>query len=376
MILELNKQRVSSDYIELFKLQTPGGWLYFTTYESSVYFRDKESPYTNRLYIPLPIQFSGFEQKSEGAYARPKVSFANVLTTFSDALDGITNDDLVGMQLVRRKTLATHLDNAGGTAHGAPAAPVEYPTQSFILDRVEGTNNLEVSFELASPFDLAGVLIPARTISPNTCPWAYQGAAADSPFTTKVGGCTWQQNGSNNGFIAYFDSRNSLFADKGVHSIAAITSSAVAANDFFRVSKSLSRVNVDTSTTAVSSYDYYQAAAAGTTAYRRVRFYATYNGSTTYYTYINGEIYNDVVYYGSTLWLCIKSHAGSQTPSNSSKYWKRAELCGKKLSSCAIRFRSQQVTNATGLTVAVTENTDGILKYGGYPASRRYNYTN
>ena len=79
---------------------------------------------------------------------------------------------------------------------------------------------------------------------------------------------------------------------------------------------------------------------------------------------------------GTTLWVCIKTHAGGQTPSNSSKYWKRADLCGKKLSSCAIRYRAQQVTNATGATVAVTENPDGILKYGGFPASRRYNYTN
>jgi len=368
MILELNKQRVTSDFIELYQLQIPGSYLYFTTHENSVYMRDKQSPYTNRLYTSIPISFTGWEQKSEGTYARPAISFANILTTFSDALGNFENDDLVGLKIVRRKTLAIHLDNAAGDANGAPAAPTEFPTQSYIIDRVASFDAMSVSFELSSPFDVSGVMIPARNVLPNTCPWAYQGAATDTPYATSTGACTWKLAANNNGFTAFFDNRNNLFATG--HTITA--SSAAAANDFFRTSKSLTRVNVDGSTSSISSYDYWQAAAAGSTPYRRVRLYTTYSGATTYYTYTQGDLYNDVVLSGNTLWVCIKSHAGGQTPAINSKYWKRADVCGKKLSSCASRYKSISVSNATGTTVSVTEDSTKVLQYGGFPASRRY----
>jgi len=336
--------------------------------------RDKESPFTNRQYISLPIDFTGWEQKSDGAYARPSITFANVLTTFSDLLGSFENDDLIGLKIVRRKTLATHLDNIAGDAHGSPAAPSEYPTQSYVIDRIASFGTTTVTFELASPFDLAGVMIPARAIMPHTCCWAYQGLAVDTPYNTPVGACTWKLTANNNGVAAFFDARNNLFATG--HNITAAT--AASANDFFRTVKGLNRTNVNGSNTSISSFDYWQAAAPGTTPYRRVRLYTTYNGATTYYTYAEGDLYNDVVLYGGTLWVCIRSHDGSltpQTPALGSKYWKRADICGKKLSSCAVRFKSQSVSNLTGTTVSVTEDATKVLPYGGFPASRRYNST-
>jgi len=379
MILELNKQRVTSDYIELYQLQTPEGWLYFTTHETSVYMRDKETPFTNRLYGSLPIEFTGWEQKSEGTYARPAITFANILTTFADALGDFDNDDLVGLKIVRRKTLAIHLDNVAGDAHGAAAAPTEFPVQSYIIDRIASMDSISVTFELASPFDVSGVMIPGRFILPNSCCWSYQGAATDTPFSSSAGACIWKLAADNNGFTAFFDARNSLFASTAVHTLSSIGGSAAAANDFFRTAKALTRVNVNGSYTTTGlgdkAYDYWQAAAAGTTAFRRMRPYSTYNGATTYYTFLEGDLYNDVVLSGGTLWVCIKSHAGSQTPALGSKYWKRADICGKKLSSCAIRYKSIAVTNATGATVSVLEDTTKVLQYGGFPASRRYGFT-
>lgn len=379
MILELNKQRVSSDYVELYQLQIPDGWLYFTTYETAVYMRDKETPFTNRLYTSLPIDFTGWEQKSEGTYARPAITFVNILTTFSDALGDFDNDDLIGLKIVRRKTLATHLDNAGGTAHGAPAAPTEFPVQSYVIDRIATMDATVVTFELASPFDVSGVMLPARTIMPNACSWSYQAAATDTPFATSTGACTWKLAANNNGVAAFFDNRNSLFASTAIHTLSSITGSAAAANDFFRTAKALTRVNVDGSYTTTGlgdkAFDYWQAAAAGTVAYRRMRPYSTYSGATPYYTFIEGDLYNDVVLSGGTLWVCIRSHASGQTPVLDSKYWKRADICGKKLSSCAIRYKSIAATNATGATVSVLEDATKVLQYGGFPASRRYGFT-
>lgn len=381
MILELNKQRVTSDYVELYQLQTPDGWLYFTTYETNVYMRDKETPFTNRLYSSLPIEFTGWEQKSEGTYARPAITFVNILTTFSDALDEFDNDDLIGLKIIRRKTLAIHLDNAGGTAHGAPAAPTEYPTQSYIIDRMSGLNSSTVTFELSSPFDVSGVMIPARIILPNTCCWAYQGAASDTPFTSAVGACTWKLAANNNGVVAYFDNRNNLFASTAVHTLASIpTTTAGGAHGFFKTAKAHDFVNIDGTTTAASgdkAFDYWQAGTANlSTSVRRMRPYSAYNASTTYKTSMAGDLYNDVVLHAGTVWVCIKSHGSpGQTPAVGSRYWKRADTCGKKLSSCASRYASQQVTNTTGITVSTTDDKTKVLQYGGFPASRRYGFS-
>ena len=390
MILELNKQRVTSDYIELYQLQTPDGWLYFTTHEAAVYMRDKEKGddpdpanwYPNRLYSSLPIDFTGWEQKSEGTYARPAITFVNILTTFSDALGNFDNDDLIGRKIVRRKTLAIHLDNAGGTAHGAPAAPTEFPVQSYVIDRIASMDATTVTFELASPFDVSGVMIPARSILPNACCWSYQAAATDTPFATSTGACTWKLAANNNGVVAFFDARNSLFASTAIHTLSSITGTAAGPNDFFRTAKALTRVNVDGSYTTTGlgdkAFDYWQAADSGTVAYRRMRPYSTYNGATPYYTFIEGDLYNDVVLYDNkTLWVCIKSHTSGQTPAIGSKYWKRADICGKKLSSCAIRYKSQSATAARtgGATISVLEDSTKVLQYGGFPASRRYGFT-
>ena len=420
MILELNKQRVTSDYVELFKLQTPDGWLYFTTYETAVYMRDKESPFTNRQYLSLPIDFTGWEQKSEGTYARPQVTFANVITTFSDALNQFEYDDLVGLKIIRRKTLAIHLDNAAGNAHGAPAAPTEYPTQSYIIDRVGSTNASTVTLELASPFDVAGVMIPARNILPHTCCWAYQGNASDTPYSPPIGACTWKVTADNNGPIAFFDNRNNLFITG--HTLTGLTGTSSEAHGLFRTAQILKHVSIDgtvgtmplvigksykivtagntdfvaigaannlpntiftatdvgsgTGTVTINSFNYWQAAAAtSSTPYRRVRPYTTYSGGTSYYTYVEGDLYNDVVVSAGTVWVCIRSHTTTQVPAIGSKYWKRADVCGKKLSSCAVRYKSQQVTIATGTIISTSEDKTKVLQYGGFPASRRYNFT-
>ena len=51
--------------------------------------------YDAKEYQALPVGAKGFETGS-GPSARPTFTIANVLSTFSDQLDGLTNDDLLG----------------------------------------------------------------------------------------------------------------------------------------------------------------------------------------------------------------------------------------------------------------------------------------
>lgn len=362
MIIDINKQRVTSDLVELYQLETPSGYVYFTTYPTQITFRDYFSPYTQQTYIPLPITFTGYENKADGAYSRPRVSFANILTTFKGALG--SNDDLIGKKVIRRKTLLSQINTN---------PPVELPKQIFIIDRIESESPTQVVFELAAPFDLAGINIPGRYIIPNTCAWVYQGSAADRTLQ-KVGGCTWRVNNSNPGFAVYYDYNNYLIALKT--SFATHTGGSYTKNTLYKVVKSvLTRVNVDGTTTILSNseFDYWQAISSGTGALsisnsRRCRPYTNYNAATTYFTYKEGRLYNDVVLYNNKMWVCTKSHS-NQLPSESSIYWERIDICSKKLSSCAVRFKAKQNNGVT----LVDQNESVILPYGGFPAARRFN---
>ena len=358
MIIDLNKQRVSADLVELFELEvTTGNYIYFTSYVTSVTF-------DGNSYIPLPIEFTGYESKSEGAYSRPRVSFANILTTFRDAIG--SNDILIGKKLIRRRTLASQLDSD---------PPVELPRQVFIIDRIEVETALQVTFELAAPFDLAGVSLPGRYIIPSTCAWVYQGAAQDK-VGEKLGGCTWKVANNNPGFSVYYDYKNYLFAPAA--SFITHSGSSYTVDLLYKVAQSgLTRFELDGSTTTQDSFRYWQAVSSGsgalTTSNARVcRSYTSYNPdepTNTYYSFKEGRIFSDAVLHNNKIWVCTRTNR-NQIPVEGSEYWERADVCGKKLSSCAVRFKA---IPAAGGQPRVAQDERQILPYGGFPAARRYN---
>jgi lambda family phage minor tail protein L len=370
--LEVNKQRVSSDFVELFRLTKNGTNYYFTSYYQDVTFRDETSPYTQRTYTKLPIEFSGYSQSMEGALDRPTLTVANVLTTFSDAL-GTNNDALVGARLTRRRTLASQVGIAPASAPGSNA-PTEFPLQVYIIDRVQSETALAVVFELANPFDLEGVTVPSRQVIPNNCSWAYQGLT----FATPTGACSW--NNTTNGVTAYFDIRNNLLLSD-FNTFTLWSSGPIALDNLYKTTVSLNRYNIDGTTTPVPSglFDHWQArssttpVALNTSNCRRVKVYSAWNNSTTYYSYKEGDIYNTLVSYNGSIWSCVRSNI-NVAPAYDSLYWKRADICGKKLSSCASRYRAKPFTTAQPITIASTvENKDAVLPFGGFPASRRLN---
>ena len=53
-------------------------------------------------YDAIPVEAEGFEVKSKGAAARPVITFANIFSTFGDALGSLEPDDLIGKKLYRR----------------------------------------------------------------------------------------------------------------------------------------------------------------------------------------------------------------------------------------------------------------------------------
>ena len=98
-------------------------------------------------------------------------------------------DDLIGSKLTKRTTLEKYLSSD---------PTIEFPKAVYIIDRIQQKTNLFVTFELAAPFDLAGVRIPARTVVGKYCPWQYQGARSELIASDRRGACVWKEHSQIN----------------------------------------------------------------------------------------------------------------------------------------------------------------------------------
>lgn len=367
MLLDLNKQRVDSEIVELFEIVIENNTYRFTNNPTNVKFSERGSPFFIREYTAIPLYFSGYDQKSEGAYSRPTVTIANVLSTFKNAIQ-ISNNDLVGKKLTRRKTLAKHL--ATGNVNTGGTAPIEMPIQVFTIDRVESESAQSVTFELTSGFDLQGITVPNRYILANTCTWLYQGVQRSS-----LGGCTWKTANNNPGFVVRYDSNDRPIVSGTIPNMPA-SGASVLQNYIYRVGQNVT----SNSGSTVTRYRYYQALVSftktnsfETTNFRQCRLIEGAWNTGSYATYTQGKIFNPVVTYGDKVWVAV-SPSTNVIPGTDEFYWERLDTCGKKLSSCAIRFKAVQFSDQ-GLTApsASTDNSEAILPYGGYPGAKRFN---
>ena len=80
-----------------------------------------------------------------------------------------SNDDLLGATVVYRTTLLSHVKKASDSdfdeykaGSTGPTDPVEFPSQTFIIERVSSEDSLLVEFELASVLDLVAITCPKR----------------------------------------------------------------------------------------------------------------------------------------------------------------------------------------------------------------------
>lgn len=128
-----------------------------------------------KIYTRFPIEVSGFEFTGSGQQPRPIMRIANI-----DGLLGAiakTNEDLIGVRFVRRRTFLKYLDAVnfpGGNLNADPN--VSLPDEIYFIDRKSDTNQIFLEFELASAFDLEGIQLPRRQCIQNVCTWKYRSA--------------------------------------------------------------------------------------------------------------------------------------------------------------------------------------------------------
>jgi len=131
--------------------------------------------WNGQSYVRLPLEASGFDYTSSGSLPRPRLAVSNIGSSITALLLQVnlitTGNDLGGAKVVRIRTLKKYLD---GQAGADPHA--KFPDEIWYVDRKSNENRSVVEFELASKFDLVGVVLPRRQIIANVCQWRYRSA--------------------------------------------------------------------------------------------------------------------------------------------------------------------------------------------------------
>ncbi|TAN50362.1 MAG: phage minor tail protein L [Methylococcaceae bacterium] len=133
-----------------------------------------------RHYDKVPIEAEGFEQSSSGPLPRPKLRVSNIVNEqISGAMSALclAYEDLVGARLTRTRVMAKHLPTvnfADGTNPAENPALYFEPELWWVEQKTyEGDDFVE--WELASPMDMQGLMLPRRQVLQNICPWEYRG---------------------------------------------------------------------------------------------------------------------------------------------------------------------------------------------------------
>ena len=419
IVSDFQKQEIDSAVITLWEIQLKNDEYahFFSGLEadlSTLQFRDREDSSIINSYSAVPLEFEGFDQVSDGPSARPTITFANVLATFSDALqlsDGTTlsNADLIGKKIYMRRSLYKY---AYGQSGDSPDRLIEFPINSWIIDRIQSETPLSITFELASAFHLSGIKLPRRIIMGNTCPWKYQGASEEIPHASKIGGCKWDTYGriDINGTVrtVYMNKKDEYVFHSNIAPSSNIDPSSddIVAGNIYRTVANTTGIFKITSTGALTSpgtqYDYWQALktlsanqyttpTSESNLFRQIRIYVAYNASNTFNVFTNPE-YNDYVTHDRggevspdpdthpRLWKVVTrtQQGGSHNKAPGiNQYWEFGDVCSKTVSGCAGRFRYKPYDYASGagspaVDIADVTKREGTLPFGGFPASKQF----
>lgn len=345
---------------------------------STLYFHSENTENTiefdGNTYIAFPILIEGIDITSEGAQGRPSVTIPNVESvlrtdsTINTEL-GITDfsiDDLIGERLTRRQTLSKYIDQTG--------TEYEFPKAIYIIDRIASKNQLAIQLELASPFDLAGARVPSRPVAGKYCPWVYKQWSSSN--TDVRSACYWKSQkiqGNNTPrvtpYLFFTLDDEPLILSSEISPSTWSSSTNYNAGDFVTHDSLTWQANVDN--TNKTPYE-------GSIYWKICRLYTGWVSNGSYTLNAVDARKSSYVFYSNEVWRLAKSHTSSAStaPSPTSKYWIRADVCGKLLSSCKARyqaiFHSSSSDPTHGFSKSDTFDTEVALPFGGFPGTRKF----
>lgn len=166
------------------------------------------------VYVPWPIEASGFEMTSKGTLPTPMMKVANITGLVSEMCKSL--DDIVGAKVTRRRTFAKYLDaiNFPGGVNPSADPTAKFPDEIWFIFRKTNETKVFVEFDLSSAMDVQGVKLPRRQVIANCCTWKYRGAecgytgtnyfdANDAPTTADQDQCSKRMTACKLRFGAY-----------------------------------------------------------------------------------------------------------------------------------------------------------------------------
>lgn len=137
-------------------------------------------------YKPLPIKASGFAWEGEGTLPRPKLEFASPDIIFLNTV--VDFDDLVGCQVIRRRTFRKYLDDGDFPNTGAMFEP-----EVYIIEKKDSQNRSKLSFTMTSMLDQETLKLPRKRVFRDTCMHNYRVWFGDR-FEYKAVSCPYTGN--------------------------------------------------------------------------------------------------------------------------------------------------------------------------------------
>ena len=127
-------------------------------------------------YMPVSMEYEGFEVTSDGRPNRPLMRFSNSQYFASSLLDKY--DDFSNGRIQRKRTFVKFLDDSnfeGGNPWGESDAAAEISDDIYIVSQKKRENKDFVEVELTTPLDLESFEVNHRRILGKYCYWKYRG---------------------------------------------------------------------------------------------------------------------------------------------------------------------------------------------------------
>tara|TARA_B100000927_G_scaffold84966_1_gene68293 strand:+ start:65 stop:673 length:609 start_codon:yes stop_codon:yes gene_type:complete len=142
-----------------------------------------EIKWQNNIYNPIACKAEGFETGDNTIMARPTLTFANNLGTFSTLIELVNNfsnfNDLARAEVKRIRTLAQFLDdsnfapidgNPATNPYGTADTSKELEQQEFLINKKVIENNQICTFELVNTIDFEDLQLPKLQITKDRFP--------------------------------------------------------------------------------------------------------------------------------------------------------------------------------------------------------------
>ena len=186
--------------------------------------------WNGQSYVRLALEASGFDYTSSGSLPRPRLAVSNIGSSITALLLQVnlitTGNDLGGAKVVRIRTLKKYLD---GQAGADPHA--KFPDEIWYVDRKSNENRSVVEFELASKFDLVGVVLPRRQIIANVCQWRYRSAECGYTGPPVADANDNVLQGSTNALLNDYLQKSAIYKTAVATTAAAFSNLATAQNN-------------------------------------------------------------------------------------------------------------------------------------------------